>query len=310
VPARQPAGGPPGPAKPGPGQFEVDEEDIDRALERALVEAGALLLPPGMGEITPGFSYTRRERGLPGDIVLLEDQPGLVGSEDLFRRDTLEADLTLRLGLPWTSQIELGIPYGYEETSTVGRVNGAAFQEESNDASGLGDIRVRLTKELLREGEYWPSLLAGIEWDSSTGKTENGITTGSGFDEIRVSLTGAKRQDPLVFTAGVSYERSFEHNDIKPGDEIGLSLGTLLAVTPGTSLGFSFDQSFSDEAEFKGQRIEGSDQVAGQVSFRLSSIVAPKILLDLSIGVGVTDDAPDYTVRIAFPIRFSLPFQL
>jgi len=43
-----------------PGQIEVEEEDVERALERTLVQAGALLLPFGSVEVEPSFSYTRR----------------------------------------------------------------------------------------------------------------------------------------------------------------------------------------------------------------------------------------------------------
>src|SRR5687767_5468809 len=45
------------PRGPAPGQFEVDEEAVQRALERALVQTGALLLDPGTVEIEPRFSY-------------------------------------------------------------------------------------------------------------------------------------------------------------------------------------------------------------------------------------------------------------
>ncbi|EAR21780.1 hypothetical protein [Nitrococcus mobilis] len=43
------------------GQFQVDEEAAERALERTLVVQGALLLPFGLAEIQPSFSYTRSE---------------------------------------------------------------------------------------------------------------------------------------------------------------------------------------------------------------------------------------------------------
>lgn len=266
-----------------------------------------MLLPPGMLEVGPGFGYTRRERQIPGEIVLLDGQAGLVSSENLFRRDTYEADLTFRLGLPWASQVQLRLPWVDDDRSLVGRANGAGFRETSGGVSGLGDIRLGFTKELLREQGAWPSLFAAIDWDSDTGEREKGVSAGSGFNELRLSLTGAKRQDPLVFTGAISWERAFENDDIEPGDELGLSLGTLLAVTPATSLGFSFDQTFSRKAEFQGQEIPGSDTVQGMFTTSLSAIVAPRTLLNVSVGVGVTDDAPDYAFRVALPIRFQLP---
>ena len=44
-----------------PGQFKVDEEAAERALERTLVQTGALLLPYGQLDVQSGFSYARRE---------------------------------------------------------------------------------------------------------------------------------------------------------------------------------------------------------------------------------------------------------
>ena len=59
----------PGCATQAPGQFEVDEEAIERALERTLVQEGVLLLPLGQAEIEPSFTYTRREFDVPTVVV-------------------------------------------------------------------------------------------------------------------------------------------------------------------------------------------------------------------------------------------------
>src|SRR5438876_9476866 len=49
------------PPKPAPGQFEVDEQAAERALERTLTATGALLVPECYAEVEPAFGYTRRE---------------------------------------------------------------------------------------------------------------------------------------------------------------------------------------------------------------------------------------------------------
>jgi hypothetical protein len=35
--------------------------------------------------------------------------------------------------------------------------------------------------------------------------------------------------------------------------------------------------------------------------------LARNVLLDGAVGVGLTDDSPDYSVSVALPIRFNLP---
>src|SRR5262249_4968021 len=77
--------------KPAPGQFEVDEEAAERALERTLTATGALLVPQGYAELQPAFSYTRREI------------PNLVPFN--VERNEFAASLTGRIGLPWESQL-------------------------------------------------------------------------------------------------------------------------------------------------------------------------------------------------------------
>ncbi|MGI9449065.1 MAG: hypothetical protein ACR2QH_00160, partial [Geminicoccaceae bacterium] len=55
---------------PAPGQFEVDEQALDRALERTLTREGAVLLPFGTVEIEPGIRYVRQEFDAPTLINL------------------------------------------------------------------------------------------------------------------------------------------------------------------------------------------------------------------------------------------------
>ncbi len=38
-----------------------------------------------------------------------------------------------------------------------------------------------------------------------------------------------------------------------------------------------------------------------------SSRIGRSSLLDLSVGIGVTDDAPDYSIMVSLPIRFGVP---
>jgi hypothetical protein len=282
------------------------EEEAERALERALVQVGALLLPVGTAQIEPNFSYIRQQVDTP---VFLTQGGERFLAEDEVRRDSLEASLTLRAGLPFDSQLELDVPYRYSNESTVTRVLFAARLEEERDASGFGDVSVGLAKTLLRERGWWPDLIGRVQWDTNTGKTENGISLGTGFHEIRGSLTAVKRQDPLVFVGGVSYETTFERGGVDPGAKIGFSIGTVLAASPETSLRFFLNQAFINEVERDGREIPGTDQTIGTFTFGVSSILAARVLFDITAGIGLTEDSADYFVNVSLPIRFDLPFR-
>ena len=154
-------------------------------------------------------------------------------------------------------------------------------------------------------GRTW---CCGVNWDTGTGESDdNNVPLDGGFQELTGSVSLTKRQDPLVFVGGAFYEATFEHNDIEPGDTLGFNIGTFLAASPNTSLRVVLNQSFIDEFKVDGESVNGSDQVQSILTFGASAILGRNVLLDGAVGVGLTDDSPDYSVSISLPIRFSTP---
>jgi hypothetical protein len=265
-----------------------------------------LLLPFGQAEIEPFFSYSREE----GDVPVLFADAGRIGTGNQeVRRNEFVTGLTLRVGLPFDSQVELDLPYRYVEQSVVTPVGFGQRENEDGSGHGLGDLRVGMAKTLLRENVgWWPDLVARVSWDTDTGQTtDNDVVLGGGFNELRGSLSAIKRQDPLAFVGSVSYEKSFENDNVEPGDELGFSIGAFLAASPGTSLRLALGQSFIDNSKVDGEGINGSDRVVAMATFGASVILGPGVLLDVAADIGLTDDAPDYAARASLPIRFNLP---
>ena len=83
------------------------DEDVDRALEQTLVSQGALVLAPFTYEVTPEFSWAH------WDTVT---NPTLDNS--------YSAGLGFRMGLPWRSQISLGVPYVWNDFGKDGTTDG------------------------------------------------------------------------------------------------------------------------------------------------------------------------------------------
>jgi hypothetical protein len=293
-------------AQAAPGQFEVEEKEIDRALERTLVQTGVLLLPYGKAEIEPSFSYARWKVDTP--TFVNENGTVFVGEQEVRRNDFQTAQ-SLRFGLPFDTQLELSLPYRYVDESTVTKVGFGERREADSSGSGYGDLTVGVAKTLLREnGGWWPDVVGRVRWDTDTGKSLSGdVPTGGGFNELAGSLSVVKRQDPLAFVGGVSYETTFEKDDIQPGDALGFSVGTILAASPDTSLRLGLDQRFVNEASVSGHSIDGSDQTIGTLSIGVASILGHGVLLNGAVDIGLTDDAPDYAVRASLPVQFDLP---
>lgn len=280
----------------------VDELSAERALERTLVEEGALLLPSGQAEIAPGVSYVHRDQSVPfaaGGQVF----------ESRVRRDEFDFGVGLNAGLPFDSQVELFVPYEVTRQDLTVRGGGAALDSEDDWGNAIGDVSIGLAKTVIREnGNWWPDIVVRGIYDSNTGeRSDNNVALNGGFNELIGQVVALKRQDPLAFTAGLAYGYTFEDDDVQPGQQVLLSLGANLALSPQTSLSVTLNQSWTDEVKFDGQSVDGSDQQAATFDFGGSAIIAPRTLLRVVSSIGLTDDAADYGLRASVAYRFNLP---
>jgi hypothetical protein len=271
-----------------------------RALERALVREGGLVLPPKIIEVEPRFeSVYRGVQGL--NVVTVNGLPQ-AAQQDL-RTNRLEASVAVRAGLPKSFQVEARFPYVWIDQNRAT----SSVVTESEQASGWGDVELTLSKQLAtaRRG----GLLGSLVWKSASGDHESGrLSPGSGFPTLQAALTAMTREDPLVFFATPSYtwvvSREKSGINVDPGDGVGLRAGALLAASPETSLRASFELSHFNRTRLAGRDVAGSDTTVGIVELGLSKTLTRRTLLDFQLGIGLTPDAPDFRIRLAVPIRF------
>lgn len=294
-------------AGPAPGLVEVDARDAERALERALTREGALLLPSGVLEIETRLTYARQEDTAPSFVP---DENELLFAGEMERNaDNLTALLGLRLGLPRDSQLELGLPYRWRTVETVTNVDFIPRDASRETGSGFGDLRLGVAKTLLHEGLRRPDLIGRLTWDTDTGKSHNhGVALGGGYHELRGALTALKRQDPIVFVGGLAYEYSFEKDRVQSGATLSGTVGCHIALSPETSLSLFLLAARQGETELSGSKLEGSDRTLGSVVLGGSTLLAPGTLLGLSGGIGLTDDAEDFSLSLSLTNRFDQPF--
>jgi hypothetical protein len=261
------------------------DEELSRALERTLVQQGALLLPPGAFELQPQLGYSHWDP----------------------ERSTLrhQYDLTLgaRAGLPRDYQVQVRVPYVY--------VSGVA-----GSGNALGDTDVALSKQLRREAGVWPGTLLSLGWTSRTGRDgfDGRVPTGSGFNSLQVGFTAVKRQDPLVYTGTISYAdaraRTIEGSRIDPGSTLGLRLGGVLAAAPDVSLSLGVGVAFVGATRLDGQSVTGTDTVISTLQLGLGASLTRSMMLILggeyrfSGNVGLTNNAPNFRLTAALPVRF------
>ena len=272
----------------------ADEQAAERALERTLVETGALLLQPRQFEITPSLAYTHSEAF--AVVSLGPDGADLPGSTTV-RQEVLESELSLRFGLPFDAQVEFCLPYSWTERSTVNRAGFAEVASIDDRQSGLGDLTVGLAKTLAQERGRWPDLVGRVLWQTGSGSDPGG-------EAVSLQLNATKRLDPLVFAGAIYYTRPFEFDDIEPGDEFGYSISALLAAGPETSLRFGFSHSFIDQSKYAGS-VVGSDFSTAYLNIGASVITGARQFVDVGGAFGLTDESSDFVIRASIPMRFS-----
>jgi hypothetical protein len=289
-----PATSPPANNPPAPGQFEVNPEAAERALERTLVATGNLLVPKGFAEIEPLFSYTRREN--PTQVIF-----------DLNRNE-LSWALDMRFGLPWESQFEIVLPYNLAQQQVTDIAVAPPQQVSNKWGNSFGDLTVGLSKTFVHESGWIPDLLGRVNYEIPTGpENSNQVPLTSRRSLLAFSLTAVKRQDPLVFVATGGYTKSYQAGQINLGDQVNFLTGVFLASSPETSLRAVLQNNFVQDVRLNDITFRGSDTVQSILTFGASSILGRGILVDLQAGIGLTTAAPKYTVILSGTYRFGMP---
>lgn len=287
-----------------PGAFDVDEDAAQRALERTLIQSGALLLPRGSISVTPSASYTRVERdnAIIADIVNpATGATATVLANQRLRRNEFTGRLEVRAGMPMDTQLELALPYQHVRSGNVD-----SFGSESRaNGGGFGDLTLGVAKTLTREKGAMPDVIGRLSYNTGTGRRSDGpVGLSYGYRQLNAEVVALKRQDPLAFFAAASYGHSFEEDDIKPGNVTNLSIGAALAASPATSLQLGFVQTYRGKQEVNGVRLAGSDETYGTVTLGASSVLSRDVMLIISTGIGLGNDAPRYSFNVALPITF------
>ena len=300
-----------------PETLGADDEldDVDKlaqvALERTLIEAGGLLLPSGVIEIQPGISYSLASIDAIDIDCLLIAEILCIGdiNSQRIRRERYVNDWTFRLGLPWNMQLDARVPVEYQSRDIVlGDGN-----RSSANSTGLGDIELALSAQLLAGRGWKPDLIGEVRWKSTTGNDpfdidEDEVATGTGFHDIRVSLTAVKVRDPVVLFGNVNYTFSLsddksEVGKVDPGDSFGLQLGVAVALSMETSLNFGWSQSWAQNTRVNGDSIGGSFQRPSALRVGATYVPAVGRSIDFGIAAGLSDDSPDVEARLSFPLR-------
>jgi excisionase family DNA binding protein len=237
-----------------------------------------VLLAPGQIVLEPAISYTRADTpdiqfqsfasadGIPVSAA--------VGEASNIQQDITTASLTGRSGL-----LE-----GFEGFA------GLIFQDrriKSDSEPDSVDTELRsvffgLRATVLREAQYRPDLVLGVQGIAPTGDSSAGVAA---------SLFAIKSEDPIALFAGVDYLHTFsrdfdEPRLLEPEDTIAAQVGYVFAVTDRTSLNTSVQGLFILDSHFDAGQIDSNEEFSLRLGLtqrlRADLFVEPNVAFSLN----------------------------
>lgn len=292
---------------PAPGTLEIDPDAADRALERSLVQARALLLPAWSFELALELSYRTTVSREPAIIEVQDastgEPVGAVGTlSSTVRRH--EAALDLRLGLPGDAQLGLVFPARHDSLRAGADAGGLRFAEQRNDGTGFDDPTVSLAKTLATEHGLLPDLIGVLSFDTDTGTREDGgFVFGSGATEWHIGLSATKRQDPMVFTAGVSRSLPGRRQGVRAAPRTNVSVAAYLAASPRTSLKVAWAETLVGRGD-DGDALASDGASLGTLTLGIASIVRRDTFVSVDLDLVSGGQGDDHRIGIALSRRF------
>lgn len=296
----------------------------------ALADEGGVLTNKGTFVLEPSLGYTRSSAlrvAIEGFTVI----PALsIGSFTISQvdRDTFTSALTARYGITNRFEIEGRVPYIYRNDTTLSRPIGSGSNSDilqEADGNNLGDIEAAVHYQINNGKHGLPYFVGNLRFKSRTGEDpfevdidpntglQKELPTGSGFYGLQPSVTAIFPSDPVVFYANLGYMFNFQrdiggnYGEINPGDNASASFGMGFSINERSSfsLGYSHDTVFKTEQN--GNTIPNSQVLqVGVLNIGYAYTITPKVNVNLNIGAGLTDDAPDAQLTLRVPIAFNL----
>lgn len=301
-----------------------EDQEAPVLQSAALRQAQAVLIGAGRLEVEPGlaFSYTDRNRlDVRGLDVVHNVFIGNITVRNVLR-SSFSPFMSFRYGLTDRVQLSMNVPYVYSNDRVVippgvqqSGGNLAEDVETTSSANDIGDITLGASYHALLERPWVPDVIL-----SSTLKTDSGASpfevtgntsaSGTGFWGLTVGATAVKVSDPAVLFANADYFFHFAENNVSvydsvdPPDSYGMGLGFSYSLNPFLRFTSRVSGRRIEKTKLNGQEIDGSDQVTGSFSMGVSYGLGYGRAFDLTAGIGLTDDSPDFVLSLSMPFNF------
>ena len=190
-------------------------------------------------------------------------------------------------------------------------------------AAGLGDISLGARWEPfpLKAGRLPLILFANLSTKTGDSPYEinpvKDLSTGKGYYSAGIGASTRKYIDPVVLFASASANYGFKESDLnqkrggrvieefEPGISGGFAFGFAYSFNYDVSMTMSYQQSFNTGSEFtyrSGESYSPADQTSSTLAISLGVRVSPETIVNGTVGIGLTEDAPDVSLGLSFPL--------
>ena len=194
---------------------------------------------------------------------------------------------------------------------------------KDTSTAGLGDISLGARWEPfpLQAGRLPLILFGNLSTKSGDSPYEvnsaTDLATGKGYYSAGVGASTRKYIDPVVLFASVSANYGFKESglnqrrgsriieEFEPGVSGGFAFGFAYSFNYDVSMTMSYQQSFNTGAEFNyntGESYSAADQTSSTFAISLGVRVSPETIVNGTVGLGLTEDAPDVSLGLSFPL--------
>lgn len=198
----------------------------------------------------------------------------------------------------------------------------------SKDVSDLGDISFSMSWQPTKSEQAMPPVIISASVSAPTGRgpyeinPEVDLATGSGIYSFSLGVNSNKKIDPVVAFGGLTYSYLLKENGldyylgsgdvldkVEPGSGIGLSLGLGYAMSYATTINASFSMSYAFGTKYyysDGSKSETDDAVTASLSLGTGWRFSSKRTISFNVGIGLTNDASDFSFSFRIPFDYEL----
>lgn len=219
--------------------------------------------------------------------------------------------------------------YGFLDNLTVGARVPLVVKYDSQDELTVYDFGDISFTGRWQPFAYVPGKMSTTLFSTFTTKTgvspyeidiREQLSTGSGYYSVSGGLSLSKVLDPVVVFGSTSLTYNLEVDGldqargarqlvkVDPGFGLSGSAGFAYSLSYDISLSISAQLSYNDETILSfanGTDSVAQDQMSGFLSMSLGTRVSDTTIVNTSLGIGLTEDAPDFSLGVSLPINFS-----